>query len=316
VNPALQYCIEEYVTNAFDTRGNQIATAITAAGALDVSYLPEDLQDDWVDGLEKAQSVPGLVLDIETTRDLQTAGAVDYRPEHKIVRALQRDMLIRTKEIDDLRVRASRGFGDSEGQTVRADRLQAEVDALQAQIPATWEDTQTTYAAINKQNETARNIYRRTVDQAYAPVVELKAVIASADALAPLADPIAALAADAPTMDRDTADARFKEVESMFGGIDGGREIRGLLADARKEIDDRSPDPERAMEYIVEAQELFASEVEWRTRAKTELLPGIEAYDAAINDTIGLRQQPRLPRAQALEVAECSSHHRDISLNF
>jgi hypothetical protein len=117
-------------------------------------------------------------------------------------------------------------------------------------------------------------------------------------------------------MDRDTADARFKEVESMFGGIDGGREIRGLLADARKEIDDRSPDPERAMEYIVEAQELFASEVEWRTRAKTELLPGIEAYDAAINDTIGLRQQPRLPRAQALEVAECSSHHRDISLNF
>ena len=316
VNPALQYCIEEYVTNAFDTRGNQIATAITAAGALDVSYLPKDLQDDWVDGLEKAQSVPGLVLDIETTRDLQTAGAVDYRPEHKIVRALQRDMLIRTKEIDDLRVRASRGFGDSEGQTARADRLQAEVDALQAQIPATWEDTQTTYAAINKQNETARNIYRRTVDQAYAPVVELKAVIASADALAPLADPIAALAADAPTMDRDTADARFKEVESMFGGIDGGREIRGLLADARKEIDDRSPDPERAMEYIVEAQELFASEVEWRTRAKTELLPGIEAYDAAINDTIGLRQQPRLPRAQALEVAECSSHHRDISLNF
>jgi len=34
VNPALQYCIEEYVTNAFDTRGNQIATAITAAGAV------------------------------------------------------------------------------------------------------------------------------------------------------------------------------------------------------------------------------------------------------------------------------------------
>jgi tripartite ATP-independent transporter DctM subunit len=316
VNPALQYCIEEYVTAAFDTRGDQIAAAIAGAGALDVSYLPKDLRDDWAEGLEKAQSVPGLVTEIETTRDLQTAGSVDYRPEHTIVRALQRDMLIRTKEVEDLRIRASRGFGDSEGQTARADKLQAEVDVLQAQIPATWSETQTTYNAINKQNETARNIYRRTVDQAYAPVVELKAVIASADALAQLGAPIAELAADAASMDGDTADTRFKEVESMFGGVDGGREIRGLLSDARKEIDDRSPDLERAMEYIAEAQALFAEEVTWRNRAKSELLPGIEAYDAQINDTIGLRQQPRLPRPQALEVASCSSHHRDISLNF
>ena len=102
----------------------------------------------------------------------------------------------------------------------------------------------------------------------------------------------------------------------MLGDVDGGREIRGLLADARKEIDDRSPDPERAMEYLAEAQAFFDSQMVWRTRASTDLLPGVTAYDDAIRDTIGLRQQPRLPRAQALEVASCASHHRDISLNF
>ena len=316
VNPALQYCIEDYIMASFDARGDQIAAAIAQAQTLDVSYLPEDLQDDWTEGLEKAATVPGLVTEIEAIQQRLRDGAVDYRPEHTIVRALQRDMLMRTKEIADLRLRASRGFGDSEAQTARADELQAEVDALQAQIPATWEETQAAYNALNRENETARNLYRRTVDQAYAPLIELKARINSVDALLPLRDPIQALIADAPTMDRDTADARFKEVESMFGDVEGGRDIRGLIADARKEIDDRSPDPERALEYLAEAQTMFDDAVTWRTRAQEELLPGLNAYDDAIRDTIGLRQQPRLPRAQALEVASCSSHHRDISLNF
>ncbi|MFZ3583209.1 TRAP transporter large permease subunit [Loktanella sp. DJP18] len=316
VNPALQYCIEDYIMASFDARGDRIAAAITQARGLDVSYLPEDLQDDWTDGLDKAETVPGLVTDIEAIQRRLTEGAVAYRPEHTTVRALQRDMLIRTKEIADLRLRASRGFGDSEAQTARADELQAEVDALQAQIPETWQATQDTYNAINKENETARNLYRRTVDQAYEPLIELKAVIASADALAALREPIAALAADAPTMDGAMADARFKEVESMLGDVDGGRDIRGLLSDARGEIDSRSPDPDRAMEYLDEAQALFESELTWRARANEELLPGITAYDDAIKDTIGLRLQPRLPRAQALEVAACSATHRDISLSF
>ena len=316
VNPALQYCIENYIMASFDARGDQIAQAITQAQALDVSYLPEDLQDDWNEGLEKAATVPGMVAEIAAIQDRLRAEAVNYRPEHIIVRGLERDMRVREAEIADLRLRASRGFGDSAAQTARADELQAEVDALRAQIPETWEATEAAFNEINREDNTARNLYRRTVDQAYAPVIELKARINSVEALVPIREPIAALVADAPTMDRETADARFREVEQMLGDVDGGRDIRGLIADARDEIDTRSPDVERALEYLAEAQAMFEDAVTWRTRAQAELLPGLNAYDDAIRDTIGLRQQPRLPRAQALEVASCSAQHRDISLFF
>ncbi|MEO1725340.1 MAG: hypothetical protein AAFR84_23455, partial [Pseudomonadota bacterium] len=55
----------------------------------------------------------------------------------------------------------------------------------------------------------------------------------------------------------------------------------------------------------------------WRLQAREAgLLAAIEEYDAAIQNTIGLRQQSRLPREQALYVAACSADHRDISLNF
>ena len=316
VNPALQYCIENYIMASFDARGDQIAQAIAQAQALDVSYLPEDLRDDWNEGLEKAVTVPGMVAEIAAIQDRLRAEAVNYRPEHIIVRGLERDMRVREAEIADLRLRASRGFGDSAAQTARADELQAEVDALRARIPETWEATEAAFNEINREDNTARNLYRRTVDQAYAPVIELKARINSVDALVPIREPIAALVADAPTMDRETADARFREVEQMLGDVDGGRDIRGLIADARDEIDTRSPDVERALEYLAEAQAMFEDAVTWRTRAQTELLPGLNAYDDAIRDTIGLRQQPRLPHDQALEVAACSAKHRDISLFF
>jgi hypothetical protein len=45
-------------------------------------------------------------------------------------------------------------------------------------------------------------------------------------------------------------------------------------------------------------------------------LPGFESYEASIRDTIGLRQQPRMPRQQAIELVGCTAKHRDISLHF
>ena len=79
----------------------------------------------------------------------------------------------------------------------------------------------------------------------------------SADALAEIEGELQPLARDAADMDRETADARFKEVERMFGDVAGGNEIRGLLSDARREIDARTPNPERALEFIEEAQAPF-----------------------------------------------------------
>ena len=77
-----------------------------------------------------------------------------------------------------------------------------------------------------------------------------------------------------------------------------------------------SIDPAVAAEALKKAQDLLSGEVAWREKAGAELLPKLEAYDAAISDTIGLRGQPVLPREQALYVASCSSHHRDVSLSF
>ncbi len=316
VNPALQFCIENYVAEQFDQNGEAIRTAIDKAAVLDLSYVPEDLADDFLEGVENARESFALMQRIEDLKVQLREGAVEYRPEHSVVRGLERDARQIDTILEDLRLRISRGFGDEEVLTARVERLEAEKEALMSRIPDTWEVTEATYGEITAEDRSTRNIYRRTVDQAYQPLVELKQVIGGAEGLAALTAPIDALATDLPSMDRETADERFKEAERMVGEVAGSSDIRTLLSDARREIDSRSPNPERAAELVAEAQALLASEQEWRSRAARELLPELQAYDLAIQGTIGLRQQPRLPRTQALYVASCSAKHRDISLNF
>ncbi|WP_135506221.1 TRAP transporter large permease subunit [Roseovarius aestuariivivens] len=316
INPALQYCVENYVAQEFEQNGDAIKSAVEQAASLNISYLPEDLQDDWNDGIEKARESFTLMEEIESLKVEQAEKAVDYRPQHTVVRALQRDARRLADEIEDLDTSISRGYGDTERQRERRAELEAEREALLAQIPESWSEVQRAYGQVTAADRRARGMYRRTVDQAYEPVAELQQIIASADQLAALESELDALAADAPDMDGETADERFKEVERMFGDVAGAREIRSLLSDARREIDARTPNLERALDYIADAQALFAQEVEWRTRAQSELLPELRAYDEAIQGTIGLRQQPRLPREQALFVASCNAEHRDISLNF
>jgi hypothetical protein len=67
---------------------------------------------------------------------------------------------------------------------------------------------------------------------------------------------------------------------------------------------------------MAKAEQLLGEEVAWRQRAKTALLPGLQAYEATIRDTIGVRLQSKLTRDQALDMASCTSAHRDISLHF
>ncbi len=316
INPALQYCVENYVAAEFEQSGDAIRAAIERARGLDLAYLPEGQQADFRDGLDNADEAMMLMAEIETLKAQLAEEAVAYRPRHIFVRDLQAKARRIDAGLEDLTVQARRGFGDTEAIQGRIERMTAERDAILEQVPAGWQDAQAAYGAVTAEDRRARGLYRRTVDQAYAPVPELRETIAAAEPLAAIAPAIDALAEDAAGMDGEAADTRFKEVERMLGDLAGTNDIRGLLSDARREIDDRSPDVERALQYLTEAQETFAAEVAWRTRAATDLLAELNRYEAAIANTIGLRQQARLPKEQALFVASCTARHRDISLNF
>ena len=64
------------------------------------------------------------------------------------------------------------------------------------------------------------------------------------------------------------------------------------------------------------AIKIHQEELEWRINAENAVGPQLKEYEKQMRGTIGIRQQERLSRDQALYVASCNSHHRDLSLKF
>ncbi|MDH3412304.1 MAG: C4-dicarboxylate ABC transporter permease, partial [Gammaproteobacteria bacterium] len=130
---------------------------------------------------------------------------------------------------------------------------------------------------------------------------------------------IAALTGVIPGGEPAQVTESFTDVERALNELDGTSDIVSPLSKARREFrvrEGEQPDRERAAALLAEAQAQFAAELSWRQRAAKDLAPGLKAYDEAIRRSIGLRLQKRLTTAEAENIAECQSHHRDISLNF
>ncbi|MEM8596153.1 MAG: TRAP transporter large permease subunit [Pseudomonadota bacterium] len=320
LNPRLQFCIENYVAEQFAENRAALEAEIARASEIDVSYLPEDLREDFEDGLETAGETFGHMAEIEAVKARLAEGAVAYRPVHTAVRSLERIARQDAEEIEKLQQEITFAQGNQaiiDENTAHIAELEAEIEAVLSEVPEDWETVQGAYVAITKDDRTARLSYRRAADGAYEPLMELMAILRDTDKLLAAEEPLNEIVMQYRTLQGDAAKEAFAPLESMLGDIEGASDIRSGVAGARRDIDDDTPNYEDAEEEITEALEAFAFEKEWRLRAREEgLLEKLEAYDAAIRDTIGLRQQERLPREQALFVASCSASHRDISLNF
>ena len=323
INPKLQHCLEEYVFEVYDQRGEEIRARITEARGLEIAYLPEKQRSAFAASLDKAEATFDLLAEIRAADAAVEARTEAYRPLHVQVRAIQADISRHDAEIRELKTQIDRSRGDEAEEQARKAGLEAELATLEAEreallgtIPAVWEEEHKTFAGFLKTAERARTSYRRNVDDAYKAVRELTEVVADAEALAALEDDLRDLGNVVAGSPPAEAGDRVAEVAKLVGAVEGAGAIRSPLNKARRALKARTPDLQAATKEIDSAIAAYTEDLAWRQRAAAELLPGLQAYEAGIRDTIGLRQQRRLPNAQAVAVASCNAHHRDISLHF
>ncbi|MCP5152315.1 MAG: TRAP transporter large permease subunit [Ectothiorhodospiraceae bacterium] len=323
VNPRLQYCIEEKLLPEYAARKDALLAAIASARGLDLSYLPAAMRKDLLAAYDRAERTFELVAEIDRTAAEVEKADPGYRPLHQEVRALQRQIAkqeaaIKREEADIGRLQRLEEPDAARISELQADveRLRAAIETERASIPEQWEAEHAAFRKLQKAEDAARKAYRTNVDQAYAPVVEVLAVIDDTDALAALEPLLRELRgqveADAPEINVE----RLGEASSTISAVEGTSDIRREVSQARRALRAKTPEPAKAVEHMDTAIAKLTVELEWRRRAVEKLGPGLHAYRSAIADSIGLRQQRTLPRDRALEVADCSAAHRDVSLHF
>jgi TRAP-type mannitol/chloroaromatic compound transport system permease large subunit len=313
-NPKLQVCIEEYVAGQLAS-SSRISDAITAARMLDLSALPDDLADDVREGIEAASEAVAGIETIATTEAAVAEAAKIYRPRLTQVRFVEKQMRAIQAEADGLRTLASR----SADETTRAQYLgalavkEAEIEALRAEIPDDWTEVHEVFAALTQEEDRARNMYRRAADTAWERPAEAYAVLAASDDYFALESPLTGLRPVFETGEGDEAVEQVKAVEDVISDVEGTSDVKSPLTRARRALD--SGDREAALEAYEEALDEYAAQLQWRTDSAS-LTPALGAYLDAIRGTLGMRQQNKLNREQALAMASCTAHHRDVSLNF
>jgi hypothetical protein len=193
---------------------------------------------------------------------------------------------------------------------------EAELEVLEASIPAVWDSARKRYLELSGAEKKARLTYRRNVDQAYEPIIETQLIIENAEAFAAIEDQVTGLPEAIATQPLEQAIESVRAVESALARLVDTSSIRSALTQSRRAMTARNPNPEKALEESQKAVAIYTDELTWRTRAARELASGLAEYEAAIAETIGLRQQDRLPSSKISETASCLAVHRDISLNF
>jgi len=321
-NPKLQYCLEQYVSNQFTENGEAISGAIATAKGLDFSYLPKKISGDFSKGIENAEKSMGLLSGALTAEEAVIAATDAYRPLHSQVRGIQRDIRIINEEVKLLERDIGRLTGDDNA--VARERLQAQVEAkkvevasLEGTIPAEWAEENKKFTALLKEESKLRNQYRRSVDGAYEPLAILMATLGDTGKFVELGDSLKGVIADINANEPADMVELIQALEKQFGSIEGPGDVKSALAKARRALKAKTPDKEKAVAEVQKAIVAFDSEVEWRSEAASaDVLPKLQAYDAEIAGTIGVRQQQSMPRDVGLYLASCNAGHRDVSLNF
>jgi len=325
-NPRLQECLEEYLFEYYDNNADKLRASIEKARSLDLSYLAEEQRNLLLGSYDKALATFEMVEKVRATDAARAAYEPDYRPVHFEVRSIQANLRKLDATLEDLekeRVRLIRSEDPPadriEALVKQKEEVKEEKIRLADSIPKDWTQKRKGYVELANAEKQARRAYRSNADGAYQPVSQIRAQIGQAEKLEDIGTQIAALAAPIAEAAPEQVTESIKEVERQLNELDGTGDIVSTLSKARREFrvrEGQMPDRERAAGLLAEAREKFQAELKWRQQAAKELSPALSRYDQAIRASIGLRLQKRLTTAQAEEIAECLSHHRDISLNF
>ncbi len=321
-NPALQACLEEHLFEIYQEDKGEITAAIDAARGLDLSALPEGEAKDLTEAFDKAAATFDHLDKIEQAEAALDDYTEGYEDLHSLVRGIQRRVIDDKAEIKRLETERRRlprdSAFDEQRQRMEAHiaELKQEIAEIEADIPDTWKTARAEFVKLKKAAELARAQYRRNVDQAYEPVQEMVATIGSAETLQAMKGGLEELGRTLETADVQTAEDALRAFTQRLREVAATNDITRGLDDARRRLRDAGGDRSRVLEEFAKAQAAYDEALSWRSAAAAAVLPGLSRYEEAIRNTIGVRQQDRLPREDALSIAACQAVPPNLSLEF
>ena len=321
-NPRLQYCIEGEMEQAIPAQRDAVTVLVERLRGADASMLPTGRQRDLTRALDGYGSSFDLLAAFGEAQSTIAAATPDYAPLHRVVRQIRSDtarLRLRIARNDTLieRLRTAEQAEARDELMAENARHAAEIAALEAQVPAGWDEAHEHFRTLTRAESDARRAFRQAAEPSYVALRDITAEVASAPGFAALREQVAQVVSRIGVTEGEALATEVSAIEAQLGSLAGSGDLRGTLSDLRRVLAGRRADAERALEAgpLVVAQ--LEADIAWRQAAvQGGILTALQALEAETRNTLGLREQERLPRDLAIDVASCLAHHRDVSLAF
>ncbi len=317
-NPRLERCLLEYTFNIYDKDGSKIKVAINDAKKINLDLLPLNKKEMLNDHFTKSLTAFDLVRNAQEKKKILDAYSKDYYDLHTFSRKNQAKILDHNKKISEIEkdLKQSRDEKKLAKLNAKIKELNIEIVKLQKSIPMEFETK-------NKKYKELYNDYRKALNAYYAIMVrskycstQIKKDLQDFEKLKNLQENLKQSSNDIRTNALEKGSKSLNEIMEKLDKVSGTNEIKDIMYGVISNIQKGGVDREAINQKLSEITSLYNKELNWRDKASKNLLPQLEKYDDAVRDTIGIRQQDKLPNKQALYIAKCDSNHEDISLHF
>ena len=322
-NPRLQHCVEELLHRDLPAQETRVRALLAELDEVDRAALPDGVERDLDEAIAAYEDSFGLLAELRAASDAIEAATPAYRPLHREVADIRRRMQGIDTRIDAQERALRDQRGDAPEAVAARARIEERIGELRAEraavadtIPDRWEAEQAAFQDLVQAETMARNDLRRPTESAYVTIRDMARTIEAADAFAELQPRVEELAAEVNVADDRELASRVQELESELADLPGSNDLRRALSDIREGLTGRRASAEAAADAAEAAVAQIAEDVAWRRAAGDTLLASLAALEEETRFTLGMREQSRMERDEALEVARCVSNHRDVSLRF
>ena len=317
-NPRLERCLLEYTFNIYDKDGSKIKVAINDAKKINLDLLPQSKKDILNDHFTKSLTAFDLVINAQEKKKILDSYSKDYYDVHAAARKGQTKILDHNKKISEIEkdLKQSKDEKKLAKLNTKVKELNIEIAKLQKAIPKEFDEKNKKYKELYNDYRKALNAYYAAVDNGYINFKQIKKDLIDFEKLKTQQDILKQSASDIKSNSVEKGSKSLTEVMEKLDKVSGTNEIKDIMYSVISDIQKGNIDRVSTSQKLDEILILYKQEINWREKSTKILLPQFKKYDEAVKDTIGIRQQDKLPKKQALYVAKCESNHEDISLHF
>ena len=169
---------------------------------------------------------------------------------------------------------------------------------------------------ITKKLNRARMQFRRNSDQAYSEVKMVIQAIDAEPALSQIGQDLLLIRSQMKDKSPEKTVLEIKKAYSHLNKIPGASKAAKSLSKARRAIDGKKRDFDKALKHIDATLATIGNEIEWRKKIRSGPYKDLVSFEKYAQNNLGLREQERLTPEQVDVITPCLAKHRNISLQF